>query len=177
MTRCITEYLVQGHQELGHLLNELQDQLCVLPLARDVSNTLERLRGLSRKISKTLHTHLEKEEQILYPALEGHLQGIAATLERMRDAHDAGEAVERAFLQCIEGLAANGRKRREVITSGRHYIQWLRGHLLEENGRLFPIVERGLDAQTQQQVRRAMEELSHETTARVAEGLTGQGRA
>jgi hemerythrin-like domain-containing protein len=63
------------------------------------------------------------------------------------------------------------------MTSGRHYIQWLRGHLLEENGRLFPIVERGLDAQTQQQVRRAMEELSHETTARVAEGLTGQGRA
>jgi len=51
----------------------------------------------------------------------------------------------------------------------------VRAHLLQENGRLFPLVERGLDPETQQKVRRAMEELSHETSSPLAEGtVTGQ---
>jgi hemerythrin-like domain-containing protein len=177
MRRCITEYLVQEHQELAHLLNDLQEQLSVLHLARDVSETIERLKVVIRGITKTLHAHLEGEEQILYPALVGHVQGIAGTLERMRCQHDNGEAVEKAFLQCVERLAKNGRSRHEVMQSGRSYVQWLRSHLLEENGRLFPLVERGLDPQTQAEVRRAMEELRQETTARIAEVLPNQSPA
>jgi hemerythrin-like domain-containing protein len=46
----------------------------------------------------------------------------------------------------------------------------VRAHLLKENGRLFPLVDRGLDPETQQEVRRAMEELSQETSSHVAEG-------
>jgi len=46
----------------------------------------------------------------------------------------------------------------------------LRGHLLEENGRLIPMVERGLDAATQQEICQSLEELGRETSARVAEG-------
>ena len=58
---------------------------------------------------------------------------------------------------------------------GRNYVQWLRAHLLKENGRLFPLVERGLDPETQRKVRRAMEELSHEISSPVAEGsVSGQ---
>jgi len=58
---------------------------------------------------------------------------------------------------------------------GRSYVQWVRAHLLKENGRLFPLVERGLDSETQQQVRHAMEELSQETSSHLAEGtLSGQ---
>jgi len=90
MTQFVTEYLGQGHQELSQLLNELQEELHVLHLARDLESTSERLRGLSRKITLVLHTHIEQEEQILYPALEGHMQGLAATLERMRRENDAG---------------------------------------------------------------------------------------
>jgi hemerythrin-like domain-containing protein len=171
MRRCITDYLVQEHQELARLLNELQEQVRVLPMARDLKETAERLRAITRQVAVALRRHLEEEEQILYPALEGHVQGITTTLERMRHAHDAGEAAEKTFIQCVERLAKNGGSREEIMQSGRRYIQWLRAHLLEENGRLFPLVERGLDPETQQQVRRAMEELSRETTARVAEVL------
>jgi hemerythrin-like domain-containing protein len=57
-----------------------------------------------------------------------------------------------------------------VIKRGRNYVQWVRGHLLKENGRLFPLVERGLDPETQQKVRRAMEELSQEISSPVVEG-------
>jgi hemerythrin-like domain-containing protein len=64
-----------------------------------------------------------------------------------------------------------------VVQSGRSYIRWVRQHLLDENGRLFPMVERGLDPDTQREVRRAMEELSRETTARLASTLPGNGRA
>jgi len=177
MRRCITEYLVQEHQELAQLLNELQKQLSVLPLARNVSETLERLKVVIREITGSVHTHLEEEEQILYPALVGHVQGIEGTLERMRRQHDNGEAAEKTFLQCVEQLAKNPRSRQEVMQSGRSYIQWLRSHLLEENGRLLPLVERGLDPQTQAKVRRAMEELRQETTARIAEVLPNQSPA
>lgn len=177
MTRCVTDYLVLEHQELSHLLNELQEQLHVLPLARNVVEAVQRLQGITLEIVKTLHTHFEEEEQILYPALEGHIKGITGTLERMRHEHDAGEAAETAFIQCIARVAKNGRDRQEAMQSGRRYIHWLRAHLLEENGRLFPIVERGLDAETQKGIRRAMEELSQETAARVPEGLTRSAEA
>jgi hemerythrin-like domain-containing protein len=169
MTRYITDYLVQEHQELAHLLNELQEELRVLPLARNVNETVERLRKLTKNITTTLHAHLEEEEQILYPALEDHVKGVAGTLERMRHEHDTGEAAEKAFLQCVERMVANGRNREEVMKSGRCYIQWLRGHLLDENGRLFPMVERGLPADVQMEIRRAMEELSQETGAQIAQ--------
>jgi hypothetical protein len=46
-----------------------------------------------------------------------------------------------------------------------------------ENGRLFPMVERGLDSETQQAVRTAMEELSQESSARVAEVQAFTARA
>lgn len=177
MTRCVTDYLVHEHQELSHLLNELQDQLRVLPMARDVVETLEQLRALASEISSTLHTHLKEEEQILYPALEGCLQGVSSTLERMRNEHDAGEATEKAFIQCMERLARSGRNRQEVMQSGKSYILWVRSHLLEENGRLFPLVDRGLDSETQQKIRQAMEELSRETGGRVAESLAGSAQA
>jgi hemerythrin-like domain-containing protein len=170
MTRCITNYLVHEHQEFSHLLYELQEQLGVLPLARDHRSTAERLRGLTRAVAQALHTHVVEEEEILYPALADHLQGIAATLDRMRREHDTGEETEKVFQECVERLIKGGRNRQEVMQRGRQYVQWLRGHLFDENGRLFPMVERGLDTDTQQEVRRAMEELVQETSARIAEG-------
>jgi DUF438 domain-containing protein len=170
MTRFVTEYLGQENQELSQLLNELQEELQVLHLARDFESTAARLRGLSKKIRLVLHTHIEQQEQILYPALEGHMPGIAATLERMRRENDAGELAEKAFFQCVEQWAKSGKNRPEVTKRGRNYVQWVRGHLLKENGHLFPLVERGLDPETQQKVRRAMEELSQEISSPVAEG-------
>jgi len=170
MTQLVTEYLGQGHQELSQLLNELQEELKVLRMARDLESTAERLRGLSKKITLTLHTHIQQQEQILYPALEGHMQGLAATLERMRRENDAGEVAEKAFFQCVEQWARSGKNRQEVMKRGRNYVQWVRAHLLKENGRLFPLVERGLDPETQEKVRRAMEELSQETSSPVEEG-------
>jgi hemerythrin-like domain-containing protein len=170
MTRFVTDYLGQGHQELSQLLNELQEELQVLHLARDLESTSERLRGLSKKITKVFHIHIEQEERILYPVLEGHMQGIVATLERMRRENDMGEFAEEAFVQCLEQLAKSGKNRQEVMKRGRNYVQWVRAHLLRENGRLFPLVERGLDPETQQKVRRAMEELSQETFSPVAQG-------
>ncbi len=177
MPQGVTEYFGQEHQELAQLLNELQEELRVLPLARDAEQVSERLRALTEKVAAVLHTHLEEEEEILYPALEGHMQGIANTLERMRREHDAGEAAEKTFFQCVERLAKTRKNRPEVMSAGLAYIQWIRSHLLSENGRLFPLVERGLDAETQEKVRQAMEELSRETTTRVAEGQADTAQA
>jgi hemerythrin-like domain-containing protein len=177
MTRCVTDYLVQEHQELSFLLNELQEQLRVLPLVRDRRKTAERLTGLRRKISEALHTHVVEEEQILYPALQDHVQGIAFTLDRMRHEHDAGEQTEKTFHQSLDRMLQGGGNPNEVMQSGRKYIFWLRNHLLDENGRLFPMVERGLDPATQEAARRAMEELRQESSARVVEGQAYTARA
>jgi len=177
MTRCITDYLVHEHQELSFLLNELQEQLGVLRLARDRRRTADRLTGLRREISEALHNHVVEEEQILYPALQEHVQGIAFTLERMRHEHDAGAQTEQTFHQSLDRLLKGGGNPHEVMQSGRKYILWLRKHLLDENGRLFPMVERGLNPETQQSIRTAMEELSQESSARVVEGQTYTARA
>jgi len=175
MTRFVTEYLGQGHQELSQLLNELQGELQVLNLARDLESAATRLGVLSKKITLVLHNYISQQELILYPALEGHMQGIAATLERMRRENESAEVPEKAFFQCVEQWVKSGKNRQEVVKRGSNYVQWVRAHLLQENGRLFPLVERGLDPETQQKVRRAMEELSQETSSPVAEGsVSGQ---
>ena len=175
MTRFVTEYLGQGHQELSQLLNELQGELQVLNMARDLETAATRLALLSRKITLVLHNHILQQEQILFPALEGHMQGIAATLERMRRENESGVAPEKAFSECVQQWVKNGKNRQEVMRCGRIYVQWVRAHLLKENGRLFPLVERGLDPETQQKVRHAMEELSQEVSSPVAEGtISGQ---
>jgi len=177
MTRCVTDYLVHEHQELSLLLNQLQEQLGVLRLTRDRRKTAERLTGIREEIAQALHTHVVEEEKILYPALRDHVQGIAFTLERMRHEHDAGEQAEKTFHQTLDRLVQGASSPQEVMQSGRQYILWLRNHLLDENGRLFPMVERGLDATTQQAVRHALEELRQESSARVAEGLTHTAHA
>jgi hemerythrin-like domain-containing protein len=170
MTRHVTDYLSHEHQELSVLLNELQQQLGVLRLSRDRRNTAERLTGLRRKISAALRTHVAEEEQIIYPVLQDKVAGITFTLDRMRQEHDAGKQTGDTFRQTLERLLQGSGNPRDVMQSGRKYVTWVRNHLLDENGRLFPMVERGLDPDTQQAVRRAMEELRRESSARVAEG-------
>ena len=154
------------------MLNELQEQLGTLRLAKDRRHTAERLTGLRGKIAQAFSTHVVEEEQVLYPALQNHVQGIAFTLDRMRGEHDAGEQAEKTFHQSLDRLLHGGGNPQEVMQNGRKYILWVRNHLMVENGRLFPMVERGLDAATQLVVRHAMEEMEQESSARVAEGLT-----
>lgn len=81
------------------------------------------------------------------------------------------------FRQNLDYLLQGKGNPREVMQRGRQYINWLRHHLMEENGRLSPMVERGLDPATQQTVRRALEEVSQETSARVIEGQAYTARA
>ena len=88
------------------------------------------------KITLALHSHIDRQERILYPALEKNRQGLAATLERMRRENDAGEVAEKAFFVCIQQWAKSGKNRQEVTKRGRNYVQWVRGYLLRENGRL-----------------------------------------
>jgi hemerythrin-like domain-containing protein len=171
MTRCVTDYLVQENQTLSLLLNELHEQLGVLRLARDRHRTTERLTGIQRKIAQALHTHVAEEEQILYPALEESVQGITFTLDRMRQEHDLGEQSEKTFNQSLDRLVKGKGNPQEVMQNGRKYIGWLRNHLMVENGRLFPMVDRGLDAATQQAARRAMEDFGKEPSTLVAEAL------
>jgi len=162
---------------MTQLLNELQEQLRVLPLARDYRSTAERLTGITRAVADALHAHLAGEEKVLYPALADHVEGLAATLERMRHEHHDGERTGKAFQQCLEQMRQNGRNRQEVMQRGRQYISWLRNHFLLENGRLFPLVERGLDPGTQEAVLRAMEQLSQTSSARVAQAASHAGQA
>ena len=171
MSRCISEFLLLEHHELTQLLNRLSQELQALPLTQNTSQTVERLEGCYRQISKSLRTHLEEEEKVLYPAIEKHVEGISTTLERMRHARDAGEAAEKAFIECLKHLGRSSKSRADAVQAGRSYIQWVRGLLMNENGHLMPLVERRLDPATQRLVRQAMEEMARETTARIAESI------
>ena len=168
MTKFVTDYLAQEHQTLSALLSELHQQLGVLRLSQDRGRTEERLTGLQGKIAEALRSHVVEEEQILYPALEKHVQGITCTLDRMRQEHDTGDQTRKTFHENLDRMIQGTGDPQEVMQSGRLYITWLRRHLMEENGRLFPMIQRSLDPATQQVVRTAME-LSRDSSAGVAE--------
>ena len=177
MKKYVTDYLFQEHQELSQLLNELAEELQALPFARNASARFERMQNLCQEVSKSVQMHQLEEEEIIYPALEEHLGGLGVTFERMRLEHDEGEAAQQVFAQGVEALVKGGVNRQRVVQSGTSYIRWVRQHLLDENGRLFPMVERGLDPETQREVRRAMEELGRATTARIAPVSPGKAQA
>ncbi len=177
MPRVLTDYFMQERHEISQLLNRLAHELQTLPLAQQTKERTERLRALCARISQGLRTHFDEEEKILYPSLEAHVEGVTPTLERMRLDRDAGGVAERKFQECLARLRETSQGREDVVRAGRQYIQWVRSHFFSDNGRLFPLVESKLDPETQREVRRAMEELARETSARIAEGAAPGSQA
>jgi hemerythrin-like domain-containing protein len=90
--------------------------------------------------------HHEKEEEMLFPALEAAgvpVQGGPVGV--MLAEHEEGREYARGIAEGIAALAGGSDAgRRKVLDNGWAYIQLLRAHIMKENEILFPLADRAI---------------------------------
>lgn len=108
------------------------------------------------------HYHHQKEEFVLFPALVGKgFSGEFGPIGCMLHDHEAGRESARKMAEAIDGMKAGRRGAiGSFVSQSRNYIALLRGHILKENTILFPMADRILNSQEQEQIARAFHELA-----------------
>jgi hemerythrin-like domain-containing protein len=94
--------------------------------------------------------HHGKEEDLLFKAMVNRgfpLQG--GPIGVMLSEHETGRAFIRGMADATARLGADSSAARQVIDSGRGYIQLLRAHIAKENTILFPMADRVLTPEDQ----------------------------
>jgi hemerythrin-like domain-containing protein len=108
--------------------------------------------------------HHGKEEDLLFPLLER--KGVpreGGPVGVMLNEHEEGRALIREMTEAAEALQA-GREEAQIrwAKAARDYAQLLRAHIFKENNVLFPMAERLLSAQEQEELADNFEKLEIE---------------
>ena len=110
--------------------------------------------------------HHEKEERILFPALEAAgLPKAGGPVVVMLEEHAEGRRLVSTMRDAAERLAAGDpRARSTLVASAREYVALLRAHIAKENHVLFPMAEQIIGAPERDEVLRAFERLERAAT-------------
>ena len=109
--------------------------------------------------------HHGKEEDLLFKAMVNKgfpLQG--GPIAVMLSEHETGRAFIRGIAAGAARLGTDPSGAKQVIDNGRAYIQLLRGHIAKENQILFPMAERVLSSEDQDQLALAFDRFEAEET-------------
>ena len=171
-----TRMLIAEHAVILRGLTALEDRLTAWegeapPDPAYLEKAVEFLRGFADRC------HHGKEEGILFKAMVEELDfprtaGPVAVLTRE---HEQGRAFLRKMGEAAAVLGQDPAALRQVIESGRGYIQLLRLHIARENDVVFPMVDQFLDDTDNARLARQFEEFerremgadSHEALARL----------
>lgn len=98
----------------------------------------------SRFIDTVLREHDEREEQFLFPRMEGYMNG---EIESLRREHRELWREFRTFLECVsdvENMKIHTGTVRDLIHSARAVSELLRSHFTKEDEMLFDVAKRVL---------------------------------
>ena len=135
----ITDYLHQGHEELLKLLDQLGDALKALPQ----EGALGQGSGLIDQIKDCLAVHSWYEDIFYYPLVRNALLTVEPaplSPEFMDNMSFEHSAVERHLNQLEEDLHSSPIRETLQETFDK-FAGILRGHILREEQRLFPVSE------------------------------------
>ena len=110
--------------------------------------------------------HHMKEEGVLFKAMaENGLSEKSGPIAVMLSEHEMGRAYTRAMRQAAAELQAGDTSARErILANAQGYTGLLRQHILKENMILFPMADRVIPANLQDQVAEDFERVEHEET-------------
>ena len=110
--------------------------------------------------------HHKKEEGVLFPAMEAN--GIPANggpIGVMLADHELGRAYNRSLRAAAQRLQVGDTSVHwQIIEAARSYIALLRGHILKEDMILFPMADRVIPGEEQDQIRKDFEHVEHAET-------------
>jgi hemerythrin-like domain-containing protein len=130
----------QALQKL-HLLNQTTDEFIREGFSEE---RFERILSAARYIKEEVSVHNLSEEQLLFPALERHVDGPTRTL---RQDHKELEEAHGEFEESIEKVRANPYDRMaitELVSASKNVVRIFVNHIHKENDILFPIARKVL---------------------------------
>lgn len=148
----VTGELGSEHQAVLGELGRLADAM--IRYGRGDREGLERLRQVRDFLNRELERHLRKEEEGLFPVLEGRI-GREGPISAMLHEHEELRRLVRLF---GEELASEYPHGGELARITRELGDLLSAHILKEDQVLFPLAERSLSPAEAERVRRNMAE-------------------
>ena len=108
--------------------------------------------------------HHGKEEENLFPRMEERgLPREGGPLTVMLAEHDQGRAHVRAIADAIDAYESGDESAaRTIAENARGYLQLLRGHIMKEDNILFPMSDRVLTPDDQQELEQRFEQVETE---------------
>lgn len=146
MAELTIQHLLEDHRVFDQAAAEL-GELAEAAAAGRALNAREHMRvaQLGRMLRAESASHMKKEEEILFPALEGFLPRDVGPLAVLRGEHRDLAALLAALVENAEALAAGDPSRLEpALEAARGALQLVRNHFYKEERVLFPMVARFL---------------------------------
>jgi hemerythrin-like domain-containing protein len=107
--------------------------------------------------------HHGKEEELLFPALEGAGVPKNGPIRVMLEEHEQGRKLVRAMAEAFAGFSGGDPSAsRAIVQSGQDYIALLRAHIEKENNVLFAMADRLLPAGAQDELYEGFEKIEEE---------------
>jgi hemerythrin-like domain-containing protein len=151
------ELILQALDALQKRLDAMQD-----PTASDrayLEKAVEFLRGFADQC------HHGKEETLLFTRMgERGFPTQGGPIAVMLSEHQAGRAFIRGIAEAAAGIGTDPKAGEGIRTHGYGYIALLRNHIAKENQVLFPMADRALSAEDQQDLQDAFERFEAEET-------------
>lgn len=169
MAELTIQHLLDGHRAFDQAASEL-GELAEAAAAGRVLTAAERTRlaELGRALRSESASHMKKEEEILFPALEGFLPRDVGPLAVLRGEHHDLAALLGALVESAEAVVAGDDARLEsALAAARGALQLVRNHFYKEERVLFPMVARFLSPARDEALAAAMR-------ARDATGAEGE---
>jgi hemerythrin-like domain-containing protein len=176
----LTEVLKEEHQAIKRVLEVLAKVSLRLEGGKNIdSQHLDQMIEVFRVFVDQCHH--AKEERVLFPAMEQYCPTKAGCpVFTLIAEHERGRAYVRDLARAVEEIKARDREALTTFTqNARDYINLLRPHMEEEEGKVFPFADRKLSKEEQdaavRDARRIEEQVigqgRHEYLHRVIEGL------
>jgi hemerythrin-like domain-containing protein len=97
--------------------------------------------------------HHQKEEGILFPAMiENGLSKDTGPIAVMLAEHEEGRRLTQKMRQALERLQATDASRNELVQNALSYVKLLRQHIYKEDNILFPMADKVIPVDQQQQI-------------------------
>jgi hemerythrin-like domain-containing protein len=160
-----TEELMQEHRVIERVLTALERAATRLSKGQDVymrffAGTMVFIKNFADGC------HHQKEEGILFPAMvENGLSREAGPVAVMLAEHEEGRRLTQKMRQALERYqGCDDPARNELVQSALGYVKLLRQHIYKEDNILFPMADKVIPTEQQQQITDAFKLLEHDET-------------
>lgn len=149
-----TELLKEEHEQVGKKLDALERVINNLEQRDQVQSELKEL---ALFFAVEFWVHFDKEEKALFPEFDGFIPRGVGPLAVMLDEHEVirntNDMLQEAVARYLDHDDSD-ETRRAIRQNGTHFIEFLRGHIVKEDGILFRMAEMHLTpAQNEKVVR------------------------